>query len=150
MNTIEERMDSIRVLAKSVALPKRPDSFEGGSYKFPEDLTKLSGDELGALLSRLGAYRGYAQRQVGLSEIRRDMHRDLLSIKMPELISHIEKKGKTKTAIKEEARDLPEAIETRKKISEIDYIFKFYYALEKIYTGQIEVISREITRRRGI
>ncbi len=46
---------------REFAVPKKPDTFEI-PYKFPEDLTILPSEDLGKWYSRLGAYRGYAQK----------------------------------------------------------------------------------------
>jgi len=144
----EVMMDKIKDLVKKSSSPLRPDSF-GKDYKFPEDLTTKTSGEIGALMSKLGAYRGYTARQMGISEVQRELYRDILKIRLPEFIGKIEKaKGMTKTDVKEAAGSVPEAVEIRKRISETDKIFKLYFALTNIYTGQIEILSREISRRK--
>lgn len=144
----EDVMGRIRDLIKRSSTPLRPDSF-GHDYKFPEDLTKNTSDEIGELMSKLAAYRGYTSRQCGIAEIQRDLYGDVLRIKMPEFISQITReKGMTKTDVKEAAKSVPNAAEIRGKISEADKIFKMYLMLTNIYTGQLEILSREISRRK--
>lgn len=145
-DTEDEMKEHVNKLVRDASLPSKPDSY-GQNYKFPEDLTTLTNEEIGQWMSRLGAYRGYASRQLGISEIRRDLLTDALKLKLPDFIAKIEQAKMTKTDRKERALNLPEAVRMRKAINQAGYTFKLYFALVTIYSGQLEILSRDLTRR---
>jgi len=132
---------------REFAVPKKPDTFEI-PYKFPEDLTILPSEDLGKWYSRLGAYRGYAQRLLGIAEIKQmDAEKEWKDIIAFETYSR-ECPNKTVTAIKNEVMSL-ENVQTKKELYDKQRKEVIFLSmLEKVYDGHISVISREMSRRK--
>ena len=130
------------------SLPLRPKTF-GADYQFPEDSDKLASADLGTWMFKLAAWKGYALRMLADVEIEKswlkNQHDNKISQKIAldsgkykvtkdfalgSLILNDEsfKKIRTNLTIKEtELNGLRQVID--------------------IYTMQIEVVSREISRR---
>lgn len=145
----DDVLAKIKALGEKSSMPERPDSY-GKDYKFPEDLTTMTSEEVSGLMSRLGAYRAYVQRQCMIAEIQRELWKDYFSLKIREFIPQVEKtKGMTKTDVKEAAKDVEEARNIKEKIMEVDKVYKMYFNLSLIYTGQIDILSRELTRKKA-
>lgn len=132
------------------SLPIRPHTF-GRDYEFPEDVTRLSSSQIGAWMSRLAAYRGYVLSLLGRSDFRRKCLEAERKVRFIEKCRELDNGiRKTQTAIKEEA-SLDESIKNLDaKISASERSCGFYRTLSDIYQLQIDVLSREITRRQNL
>jgi len=130
-------------------LPVKPHGFSE-RYRFPEDLTRLSNTEIGQWMSRLAAYRGYVLSIYARSEFKRKGDEVKLRIvraqKQTEIRRNAEK-GMTETAVKEAASSDPEIIGFEEAVSKAGRNADFYLTLRDILQGQIEVLSRELSRR---
>lgn len=130
---------------RKFAIPQKPDSFDE-PYKFPEDLTILTSDELGQWMSKLAAYRGYAMYLLSRAEIDLMFREGRLKMLVAEESSNREGTG-TVTAIKNEVNTLNPVKELQGKVDESKKDTIFYAMLKDVYQVQGEVVSREISRR---
>lgn len=129
-----------------LSFPIQPVSF-GADYEFPEDLTKLHVDQIGFWSSRLAAYRGYVLAMYTKSEVRRRMLEEKIKLESAKCRASRRDPNRTQSDIKDEVTSLPEIEEFNKKMLEAEASTIYYSMLKEIYTGQIEVLSRELTRR---
>lgn len=130
-----------------LAFPTKPYTFET-SYAFPEDITVLSLDDIGRLMSKLGAYRGYVSSNRGIAEFKRRILEEKLKIATIEAKVRINDKTLTATALKESAKIDSNVTQIRNEMLEYEKQTIIYGALVEVYTGQIEILSREMYRRK--
>ena len=127
------------------SFPNKPASF-GKDYEFPEDLTKLPADNLGALISMLGAYRGYVLSLLARLEPKKKVAGQNYRLKLIEKTRSFDSE-RTLTAAKQKAELDPEVRDLLDSMGDFDSKSAFLQTLVLMYTGHIEVLSREISRR---
>jgi len=132
---------------KRFSIPAKPNTF-GERYIFPEDLTKLDIEGLGQWLGRIGAYRGYVTGLLAVYSVKKMMVESMLTLKSTEQRRARDKGKTTQTAVKEEVSLLPDVQELNRRLLRVSANVEFYSHLQYLYQGQIEVLSREISRRR--
>jgi hypothetical protein len=133
--------------SKKFSIPEKPESF-GNKYKFPEDLSRLSSEQLGEWMSRIGAYRGYVCGLLAVHSVKKMMLEAILNLKSMEHRRSADNGNLTQTAIKEMVSLIPEIQEMNRRVLRSSSNVLFYEQLRDLYQGQIDVLSREISRRR--
>ena len=129
-----------------VSIPNKPDSF-GATYTFPEDLTILSPQQIGAFYSKLGAYKGFVKVKLGSAEISVIAYGDLISAKVAQRVKESVEKGAKRSPSREDAASDPEIFELSGKLTEAKIRVKKWETLYGLYDSQMTVLSREISRR---
>ena len=128
---------------RKFAIPEKPDTFDI-PYKFPENLTILTSEDLGSWMSRLVAYRGYVMYLLARAEIdlmfSEGNHKMLTAQECSTRIG-------TVTAVKNEVSILEEIMELQSKVDNSKKDTIFYTMLKDVYQAQCDVVSREISRR---
>lgn len=130
---------------KEYSFPVKPDTF-GVDYVFPEDLTKLTLDALGQLMSRIAAYRGYTLSLLARFEPKKKIGEQTHRLKLIEKTRSFDDGGIQKRA-KEKAEIDKEVVALSTIVYDNEAKSEFLSTLVTMYTGHIEVISREISRR---
>lgn len=129
-----------------VSIPNKPDSF-GTTYTFPEDLTILSPQQIGAFYSKLGAYKGFVKVKLGSAEISVIAYSDLISMKTAQLVKKSVDQGGKRSPSREDALVDEDISELVKKLTEAKIKVKKWDTLYGLYDSQMTVLSREISRR---
>jgi hypothetical protein len=129
-------------------LPQKPTTF-GQSYTFPDDATSLTSTQLGTWMFKLAGWKGYAIHQLAFVETESSVMEDVYVAKMEMAMSQVHSEKKL---VKETLRG--QVMSSNKEISELKARCMEKYgmllALKRIielYSMQLEVISREISRR---
>jgi len=130
---------------RKFAIPEKPDSFDV-PYKFPEDLTVLTSEELGKWMSKLSAWKGYVMYLLARAEIKLMFEESSHKMLVAQESASREGTG-TATEIKNEVAALEKIREHKRKIDECRKDTIFYTMLKDIYQSQGDVVSREISRR---
>lgn len=142
-------LEDIKNDFKKFSLPSKPKSF-GEEYYFPERIDTLNSPELGSWMFKLAAWKGYALRMTALSEIDRSwlksQHDNKVSKKIAQESVDNKKVTKDYALGKLIIEDEEFKIVRGNLISKETELEGLRQVLE-IYTMQIEVISREISRR---
>lgn len=131
------------------SLPAKPKTF-GESYIFPEDVSNLSSTELGTWMFKLAAWKGYAIKLLAYSEIERAglkaKHENKLARKIAQ--DSIDNKKVTKDhALGMLIENGGEFKDIRRRLTIKEAEVDSLKQIVEIYTMQIEVVSREISRR---
>jgi hypothetical protein len=129
----------------SYSFPIKPETF-GVDYVFPEDLTKLTLEALGQLMSRIAAYRGYTLSLLARFEPKKKIGEQVHRLKFIEKTREFDDGGVQKRA-KEKAEIDREVVALSTIVYDNEAKSEFLSTLVTMYTGHIEVISREISRR---
>ena len=129
-------------------LPQKPVTF-GQSYVFPEDATVLTSPQLGNWMFKLAGWKGYALHQLAFVEMESSVMEDVYTAKMEMAMSQVQSEKKL---VKETLRG--QVLSSNKEISELKARCMekvgTLVALKRIvelYTIQLEIVSRELTRR---
>ncbi len=148
MWTIDTGMEKIEKRLFSYSLPNKPTSF-GVDYDFPEDITNITTHELGKWMFKLAAWKGYALRMAALAESEARLVEDSFEVLLAKISSEIQVEKRINKEIlngKALAKDANlQKLKIRKMETSSESI-ALRRVLE-IYTMQIEIISREISRR---
>ena len=142
-------IEEARKKLSTFSLPAKPQTF-GEQYVFPECVDKVSSSDLGSWMFKLAAWKGYAIKMMADVEIDRAglkaKHDNRLAKRIAE--GSIEKLKVTKDQAlgqliieDEEFRNIRE----RYIIKEVEV--ESLKQIVEIYSFQVEVISREISRR---
>ena len=135
--------------AKTFSLPQKPQTF-GKDYDFPEDITGISSMSLGQWLFKLAAWKGYALRVLALSETESVVMEATYDTTIAKNLSELEidKKLHTKEALIGKIISSNEQIKNlRIKLIEKKGEVVSLKRIVELYTMQLDVISREISRR---
>lgn len=142
-------LDNVKNNLNQFSLPSKPKTF-GKEYYFPEDIDKLLSHELGSWMFKLAAWKGYSLRCLANLEIEKSWLKSKHDNRIARRIAKdsIDNKKITKDhAIgalileDEEFKKIRENLIIKE--SEVESLKQ----IVEIYTMQIEVISREISRR---
>jgi len=130
------------------SFPKKPTTF-GDEYQFPEEISMITLNDLGKWLFKLAGWKGYSLRLLGISEIEESILDDTYSVSISKKMSEIES---DKRIVKEmmigKIISENEPIKNLKiKLIEKSAEVLGLKRLVELYSIQLEVISREISRR---
>ena len=142
-------LDEIKDKLNAFSLPSRPQSF-GEAYSFPEDVSKVSSTDLGTWMFKLAAWKGYALKMYALSEIDRAWLKGEHDSKIARRIAKGSLEGLKVTkdqALGELILGDEEFNGVRNKLIDKDAGLDALKQVVEIYTMQIDVVSREISRR---
>lgn len=132
---------------RSFAVPKKPEGFEE-PYRFPEDITKLNSEQLGAFHSMLTAFRGYARYLLGTSEIKKMWEKtEFKKAYNKEYYARADSYTKVND-LKTEVSQLDNIVDLEEKMMEREKQVIYFEMLVDIYNDQKSAVSREISRRR--
>jgi hypothetical protein len=132
----------------SFPMPNKPSTF-GKPYDFPEDVVHTSLVDLGQWLFKMAGYKGYALRMLARAEIEESMLKDIYSAKISKEMAKIEaqKKMNKESMIGMILNEHEDIKVLRNRLMNVtNSIIKGKRAVE-IYSMQLDVISREISRR---
>jgi hypothetical protein len=139
--------DLIEAKLKQVSLPRRPKSF-GEEYDFPEDSSLLSDQELGTLMFRLTAWQGYVLRELMLVEARKSVATYRYENRLRELVAGITGRYKTKDVILAEAHSKDATLKgLLQEANDAALERDLWKRISDIYEVQVQILSREVTRR---
>ena len=126
--------------------PEKPKSF-GRTYEFPEDTTILTSEQIGKEMSKLAAFRGYVVACLARAEVKKRMLEERHKITVAEECRCREDGNRTIKAIKDEVLCLDSVKVLSDQVEKSERNTIIFGGLREVYTGQIEVLSRELTRR---
>jgi hypothetical protein len=135
-------------LVGTFSVPNKPSTF-GKAYNFPEDVANVSSMDLGKWLFRLAGWKGYVIKMLSTAEsvsyIMNEVLESKATMKMAQYASD-------KRIVKEVLRgkvigEDPELKELKCKCIEKNGEIMMLKRLLEMYSSQLDVISREISRR---
>ena len=140
--------DNISTRIGDVAVPAKPEAITG-EYRFPEDPTLLSSDEVGKWMFSLAAWNGYAIRNLALADlVSSEIKSAYFTLLQTELVEVEKARGKTKVQMESEAMAAnPELVVLKQRLDEASAEVGVWMRLHEIYEAQGAVVSREISRR---
>ncbi len=142
-------LKEVKEKLNSLSLPSKPKSF-GSEYEFPEDIEKVSSPELGTLMFKLAAWKGYLLRILAVSEIERSWFKTKIEGNIAKKIAKESSENKKITkdhALGQLLLDDEIFRKTKEQFLYKDSEIESLKNILEIYTMQIEVVSREISRR---
>jgi predicted HTH domain antitoxin len=147
--TIENAVKNIETRLKTFPLPTKPSTF-GKEYTFPEDVSNLASQDLGKWLFKLGGWKGYTistlAREGSEYSVLEQCFNAKIAMKMNKAVSADKKLVKEALIGKiidedEELKSLKsKLIEKKGSVTMLEHIID-------LYSMQLDVVSREITRR---
>jgi len=146
--THEEGIKNVRARFSDFSFPKKPITF-GEEYIFPEDITNLLSPDLGTWMFKLAAWKGYALRLLSKIEIEESIIEDTYS---SAISTNMVKINSDKKLNKDLMIGL--VLESNPKLKQLKIVLIEKAAevtslkrLVEMYSLQLEIVSREITRR---
>ena len=152
IKTREDGLDSAIEKAKSAIdafpLPSKPSTF-GKPYTFPEDITQITSTDLGQWLFKMAGYKGYALRMLAYVETEDSILKDAYSAKISKEMAKIEAKKKMnkESMVGVILTESEEVSSLKAKMIKKSADVIGCKRIVEMYTMQLEVISREISRR---
>jgi hypothetical protein len=142
-------LDEIKNNLNQFSLPSKPKTF-GQEYTFPEDIEKVSSPDLGSWMFKLAAWKGYSLRVLADLEIEKSWlkakHDNRVARKIAQ--DSVDNKKITKDhALGQLILDDSEFRKIREDLIIRDTEVDSLKQVVEIYSLQIEVVSREISRR---
>jgi hypothetical protein len=141
-------IEKINEKIKSYPLPKKPVSF-GGEYTFPEDISNVTSIDLGQWMFKLAAWKGYALKRLSFAETELSIVDDSYDALLAKALATMSPdKMLKKEAMIGKALNSDERLQKLKErvISMSGEVAGIRRVVE-IYTMQLEIVSREISRR---
>jgi len=141
-------LEEVKNKLNQFSLPAKPKTF-GQEYFFPEDISKVLLQELGTLMFKLAAWKGYSLRLLATLDIEKSWLENKHNNKIAKQIAQTtnEKRITKDNALgqlilnDEEFRKLKEQLIIKEaEVSSLREVVE-------IYSMQIEVCSREVSRR---
>jgi len=129
-------------------LPQKPKTF-GDVYEFPEDIANVTSIDLGRWMFKIAAWKGYALKILAYAETEHAIIDDLYDATLATTLGSMEPdKMSKKEALIGKALNADEKLKSLKsrviaKSGEVAGIKR----IVEIYSLQLEVVSREISRR---
>jgi len=142
-------LDEIKSNLNQFSLPSKPKTF-GQAYMFPEDIEKVSSSELGSWMFKLAAWKGYSLRVLADLEIEKSWLKAKHDNRVAKKIAQdsIDNKKVTKDhALGQLIIEDAEFKKIRESLIVKDAEVDSLKLVVEIYSLQIEVVSREISRR---
>jgi hypothetical protein len=142
-------IEEARAKLNTFSLPSKPKTF-GEEYLFPEEVGKVSSVDLGSWMFKLAAWKGYAIKMMADVEIDRAGYKAKYESRLAQKIAQgaLEGLKTTKDGAlgaliigDSEFKDIRSRLITRE--TEVESLKQ----VVEIYSMQIEVVSREISRR---
>jgi hypothetical protein len=141
--------DEIKKKLGNYSLPSKPKSF-GTEYYFPDNISTLPSSELGDWMFKLAAWKGYSLRMLANLEIERTLikgkHDNLVSMAVSRL-STDNRRVTRDYALGKVIEDGGDFKNVRQRLITKEAEVESLKQVVEIYAMQIEVISREISRR---
>lgn len=144
----KEAINKTTDFLKGFPLPKKPSDF-GVEYDFPEDVQGVTSTDLGRWLFRLAGWKGYTLRLLASEEVGLCIATETYNTEILKGIS-IEDTGKKSTKdsiigklLLEQPKLKKLKLENAERTSQVAALKR----IVDIYTIQLEIISREISRR---
>jgi hypothetical protein len=142
-------IEEARNKLSTFSLPAKPQSF-GEQYIFPESVDKVSSNDLGSWMFKLAAWKGYAIKMMADVEIDRAGYKAKHDNKLAQKIAQGTMEGLKIT--KDSALGAliiadEEFKEVRRRLTIKEAEVDSLKQVVEIYSMQIEVVSREISRR---
>lgn len=141
-------IDKINAKLDKFPLPQKPSTF-GEEYSFPQDITNITSIDLGRWMFKLAAWKGYALKMLAYAETELAIVDDLYDANLAKYLGAMEPdRLMKKEAMIGKALNSDEKLKSLKsrlvlKSGEVAGVKR----ITEIYTLQLEVISREISRR---
>ncbi len=136
------------VSRKELPLPRKWSSEELENLDFPEDVTKLSSDELGKLMGLWTSVMGYTQFEAAKADIEMIAKQNKLQYEQKILtLRMLEEKGLTETQKKARVETDSEIIKLKTQYEFARAKHRLVDAMLKIYGRYYNVLSRELSRR---
>jgi hypothetical protein len=142
-------MINIQEEIKNFSLPLKPKSF-GSEYQFPEEVSNLSSIELGNWMFKLAAWKGYTLRLLAFYEIERSWLKSQHDNRVAKKIA--QESDSNKKITKDHALGLlivsgEDFRQIKEKLIIKESALEGLRQILEIYSMQIEILSREISRR---
>lgn len=142
-------IEEARAKLNTFSLPSKPKTF-GEQYIFPESVDKVSSNDLGSWMFKLAAWKGYAIKMMADVEIDRAGYKAKHDNKLAQKIAQGTMEGLKIT--KDSALGAliiadEEFKEVRRRLTIKEAEVDSLKQVVEIYSMQIEVVSREISRR---
>lgn len=141
--------NEIKEKVNKLSIPAQPSTF-GSEYSFPEDAQHLNSIELGNWMFKLSAWKSYALRILTYKEVdhkvMQDQYDKFIMMSMSSIPSEAKIKNK-ESAIGKILCDYPAAQEMYDSLTKRSTEIIALKRIVEIYTIQLEVLSREISRR---
>ena len=142
-------IEEIKKRLEQFSLPSRPKTF-GVEYQFPEDIDKLASSELGTWMFKLAAWKGYSLKILSILEIERSWLKSQHDNRVSKRIAQ-DSDDKRRTTKDHALGQLilldSEFKQIKEKLIIKETELEGLRQILEIYTMQIEVVSREISRR---
>ncbi len=129
-------------------LPQKPKTF-GEAYEFPQDIANVTSIDLGKWLFKLAAWKGYALKMLAYAETELSIIDDLYDATLAKYLGSME----PDRLMKKEAM-IGKALNNNEKLKNLKSRVVLQSGevagikrIVEIYTLQLEVVSREISRR---
>jgi hypothetical protein len=142
-------IEEARKKLSTFSLPAKPQSF-GEQYIFPESVDKVSSNDLGSWMFKLAAWKGYAIKMMADVEIDRAGYKSKHDNRLARKISQSNAEGLKATkdsALGALLIDDKEFQVIRQKLTIKEAEVDSLKQVVEIYSFQVDVISREISRR---
>lgn len=142
-------LEEIKNELKQFSLPSKPRTF-GSDYYFPEEIDKISSPDLGNWMFKLAAWKGYALKLLAMAEIERSWQKSKHDNKIAKRVAQdsIDNKRVTKEyALGQLILTDQEFRTVREQLINKEAEVGGLKQVVEIYTVQLEIISREISRR---
>ena len=148
MDTIDAVIEKAKAEIGEFPLPNKPSTF-GKPYDFPEDIAHITSTDLGRWLFKMAGYKGYAIKMLTYAEVEESILKDVYAARISQEMAKIEaqKKINKESMIGMILNEHDDVKKLRKRIMDkTASIIKGKRVIE-IYSMELEVISREISRR---
>ena len=148
MDTIDAVIEKAKAEIGTFPLPKKPSTFDK-EYTFPEDVTHITSTDLGQWLFKMAGYKGYALKMLAYAEVEESILKDVYSARISEEMAKIEaqKKMNKESMVGVILNEHEDVKKLRKRLIERSASVIKGKRLVEMYTMELDVISREISRR---
>lgn len=145
---IDIGMEKIDNQLMSYSLPNKPTTF-GHDYDFPEDVNKITSQDLGRWMFKLASWKGYSLRMAALAESEAALVEDAYDVLLAKAVSEIvaEKRVNKEILNGKALGSNPDLQKLKIRSMETTAEVIALKRVLEIYTMQIEIVSREISRR---
>ena len=145
---VDTALEKISSKIENYSLPNKPTTF-GKDYSFPDDITRVTSHELGQWMFKLASWKGYTLRMLALAESEHSLVEDSYNVLLAKIVSEIDNgKRFTKEVLTGKALTSDKNLRKLKiRLMESSSEVMATKRILDIYTMQIEIVSREISRR---
>ena len=146
---MNEQVDKVKEdVFRKFSLPKKPKTF-GEEYEFPEDVSNLTSEKLGNWMFKIAAWKGYALKKLAAYELELSINEDDYQANMAMSMNAVltEKKLVKEQLTGKVLTSNPEMLSKNQKLSILKSTVVSLKRLVEMYTMQLDIISRDISRR---